>query len=289
MEIILMVVVSSLAWVERTYRTRHQTPISKTSRAVEQSGLSVALREAVVFIHSVKTTNPAPVLHTTASPRAVSGNTRSWAIGELSQSALLFKNLSISMTLFKLNTASNLRIENSNFKLPQLKSFGKSVFVIMANLQIPHQRKGQGSRAENTAVQAAQLIASPSSTSFIFISSQLYQIINSLCCIRALIPFFQAALDSGRWILGGSQGKQPWNATSGRWHCSQETWQNIWNLLLGMGMRRQAVSIFLNDNQGGAYLYHKEKWILSKSSSLVKFSLALCYCMWLMKSLTSPS
>lgn len=191
--------------------------------------------------------------------------------------------------LFKQKTAQNLRSEKQIFKLHKLKSFGKRVFVIMFNLHIPHQRKGQGSQAENTAVQAAQLIASPSSTSFIFISSQLYQIINSLCCIRVLIPFIQAALDSGRWILGGSQGKQPWNATSGRWHCSQEMWQNIWNLLPGIGMRRQAVNIFLNDNQGGAYLYHKQKWILSKTSSLVKFSLALCYSVLLQKPLTFSS
>lgn len=137
---------------------------------------------------------------------------KSWALGpgnaELEPQVLSHRcagtNASLQNPLQSVSSSvpflftQNLRSEKQIFRLHKVKSFGKSGFVIMFNLHIPHQRKGQGSQAENTAVQAAQLIASPSSTSFIFISSQLYQIINSLCCIRVLIPFIQAALDSGR-------------------------------------------------------------------------------------------
>lgn len=149
---------------------------------------------------------------------------------------LLFKKLVI---LLHGMSRTSINFSSQNGELG-----GKRAFVIMFNLHIPHQRKGQGSWAENTAVQAAQLIASPSSTSFIFISSQLYHIINSLCCIRVLIPFIQAALDSGRWLLGGSQSKQLRNATSGRWHCSQETGPSVWKCVVGHGYEKASCQYF---------------------------------------------
>lgn len=99
-----------ITWIEDIYRMRHQILVPKTSRVVEQSRLSVALREAETFILLVKITKPAPGLHTTAKWRAVFWNNRYCSIGVLLQSALLFKNLnseydSFSFFFFKLNTA----------------------------------------------------------------------------------------------------------------------------------------------------------------------------------------